>query len=162
MKDHQEEWHQLYKLAMTEEDPEKLRQLTRRINEMLAEKELRLLGEIKEPKNSQVFQIAYDEMLLITRAELLKGLGYKVTSALSNDDAKRVLKNGAIYGLFIVGHAAGKAARQEMVTWLKTKFPGTKIIALNPPFDTQLKGADYNFVLNGPEEWLAAVASIAG
>ncbi len=162
MKDHQEEWQQLYKLIMAEKDPEILRQLTGRINELLAEKELRLLGEIKEPRGTQVFQIAYEEVLLITRAELLKGLGYEVTSALGNDDAKRVLNNGKTYGIFIVGHAAATAAREDMVKWLKINFPDTRIIALNPPFDTKLRGADYNFVLNGPEEWLAAVASIAG
>ena len=147
---------------MAEKNPEKLRQLTRRINELLEEKELRLLGEIKQPKGTQVFQIAYDEGLLMTRAELLKGLGYDVTSALSNDDAKRLLKNGKTFAVFIIGHAAGKSVREEMVTWLRTNFPGAKIIALNPHFDSSLKGADYNFILNGPEEWLAAVASAAG
>jgi len=149
VKDRQQEWQQLYKQVMVEKDPEKLRLLIRRINELLEEKELRLLGEIKPPKGAQVFQIAYDEGLLMTRAELLKGLGYEVTSALSNDDAKRLLKNGRTYSIFIVGHAAGKSVREEMVTWLKTNFPHTKIIALNPHFDSKLKGADYNFILNG-------------
>jgi hypothetical protein len=147
---------------MAEKDPEKLRQLTRRINELLEEKELRLLGEIKLPNGTQVFQIAYDEGLLMTRAELLKGLGYEVTSALSNDDAKRLLKNGKTFAIFIIGHANAKPVREEMVTWLRTNFPGAKIIALNPHSDSRLKGADYNFILNGPEEWLAAVASAAG
>jgi len=98
-------------------------------------------------------------MLLTTRAELLKNRGYEVSSALGNNDAQRVLANGETYGFFIVGHAAAKETREEMVRWLKTNFPDTKILALNPPHQTNLSEADYNLVLNGPEEWLSIVAN---
>jgi hypothetical protein len=162
VKDRQQEWHHLYQLVISEKDPEKLRLLIRRINELLREKELRLVGEIKQPKGTQIFQIAYDERLLMTRAELLRGLGFEVTSALGNDDAKRLLKNRRSYEIFIIGHAATRSKREAMVKWVRSRFKGTKIIALNPPFASGLKGVDFNFVLNGPEEWLAAVASAAG
>jgi hypothetical protein len=46
-----------------------------------------------------------------------------------------------------------------MVNWLKANFPGPKILALNPPDEMNVNGADYNILLNGPEEWLAAVTS---
>jgi hypothetical protein len=110
----------------------------------------------------QVFQIGYHEGLLITRAELLKRRGYSVRSALGNDEAKRTIDKGGIYHLFIVGHAAKKKTRQEMVDWLKANFPGPKILALNPPDEMNVNGADYNILLNGPEEWLAAVTSAIG
>jgi hypothetical protein len=113
-------------------------------------------------RSRQVFQICYDEGLLITRAELLKRRGYSVLSALGNDEAKRTIDKGAIYHLFIVGHAAKKKTRQEMVNWLKANFPGPKILALNPPDEMNVNGADYNILLNGPEEWLAAVTSAIG
>jgi hypothetical protein len=53
----------------------------------------------------QVFQIAYDEKLLSTRAGVLKVQGYKVASVLGNEAAKVVLGRGQNYDLFIVGHA---------------------------------------------------------
>jgi hypothetical protein len=81
----------------------------------------------------RVFRIAYDEMLLISRAELLKSRGYEVSSALGNDGAKRILD---------------KRERYRMVRWLKAHFPNTKILVVNPPSSAILAGADYNVMLN--------------
>lgn len=100
-------------------------------------------------------------MSLITRAELLKNCGYEVGSALGNDSARRLLDNRDRYRLFIVGHAAPRETREEMVAWLKANFPGTKILALNPPDNAKLAEADYNLILNGSEDWLSIVASAA-
>src|SRR5258708_18468179 len=115
----------------------------------------------KKQKGNRIFQIAYDEPLLITRAELLRSRGYEVHSAFGNNEAQRVLDKGEGYDLFIVGHAASKGTREAMVMWLKSRFPDTKILALNPLDDMKLPGADYNLILNGPEAWLAVVATRA-
>jgi hypothetical protein len=112
------------------------------------------------PKNNRVFQIAYDAMLLVTRGELLKQRGYEPTSVIGNDAAKAALDGKYTYRLFIVGHDAPRETREEMVRWLKKRFPMTRVLALNSPFEGRLTGADYNIPLNGPEEWLAAVASV--
>jgi hypothetical protein len=164
VKDHEEEWRKLCGQAAIEQDPEKLLQLTHRILELLEAKEKRLQGRDLNPmpRGNGVLQIAYDEMLLITRARLLKSRGYEVTSVLGNDDAKRALDKGRTYRLIIVGHASPRETRQAMIQWLKTTFPGTKVLALNPPHQTSLAEADYNVALNGPEEWLSIVASSAG
>ena len=69
----------------------------------------------KESKASYIFQIAYDESLLITRNELLKSRGYKVVSAFGNDEAERLLKKSQSYSLFIVGHATSTEKREEML-----------------------------------------------
>jgi hypothetical protein len=116
-----------------------------------------------EPQSDgkRVFQIAYDEMLLVSRAELLKHRGYEVSSALGNDGAKRILDKRERYRIFIVGHAAPKETREDMVHWLKANFPNTKILVVNSPSSTILAGADYNVVLNGQEEWLSIVANAA-
>ena len=37
------------------------------------------------------------------------------------------------------------------------EYPKVPILALNPPYQEELKPADYNLVLNGPEEWLFVV-----
>jgi hypothetical protein len=106
-----------------------------------------------------IFQIAYDELLMASRAELLKAGGFTVVSVLGNEDAKTALANGQEYSLFILGHAEAPNARKEMAGWLKSKYPKVPILALNPPYQQELKPADYNLVLNGPEEWLFVVES---
>jgi CheY-like chemotaxis protein len=107
----------------------------------------------------RVFQIAYTQPLLVTRAELLKRRGYEVASALGNDAAKRNLENGESYDLFIVGHAAPQEERAEMVRWLKERYPSAKVLALRPAYDPQLDVADFNVLENGPDDFLRAVAT---
>ncbi len=159
MKDHQEEWLELCQQASVEQDPKKLYQLVRRINELLEAKDRQPSNVMPRSRDGGIFQIAYDEMLLTARAELLKSRGYEVSSALGNNDAQRVLGNGGTYRFFIVGHAAAKETREEMVRWLKMNFPHARILALNPPEGPNLAEVDYNLVLNGPEEWLSIVAN---
>jgi len=163
VRDQQEEWLELCRQASVEQDREKLLGLVCRINELLEAKDKRLRPSDVRPtsKGDGVFQIAYDETLLITRAELLKNRGYEVSSVLGNDGAKHILDRRERYRLFIVGHAAARETREEMVRWLKVNFPDTKILALNPPHHAKLAEADYNLILNGPEEWLSVVANAA-
>ncbi len=152
---------ELCRQASVEQDSEKLFRLVCRINELLEAKDKRLRSGAAEPQSDgkRVFQIAYDEMLLVSRAELLKNRGYEVSSALGNDGAKRILDKRERYRIFIVGHAAPKETREDMVRWLRANFPNTKILVVNPPSLAILAGADYNVVLNGPEEWLSIVAN---
>ena len=108
----------------------------------------------------RVFQIAYDDALLATRAELLKSRGHAVDSALGNDAARIALSRTCAYDLFIVGYAAEQPVRREIVDWVRGRFPGTKILALNPPHQTGLSQADYNFEMSGPGELLDAVEKV--
>jgi hypothetical protein len=62
------------------------------------------------------------------------------------------------YALFIIGHAASPKVRKEMADLLKARYPDVEILALDPPFQ-RLAPADYNVVLNGPEEWLFVVGA---
>jgi hypothetical protein len=163
MRERQEEWMELCRQASVEQDREKLYRLVCRINELLEAKDKRLRSGATEPQSDgkRVFQIAYDERLLVSRAALLKNRGYQVSSALGNDDAKRILDTRERYRIFIVGHAAPNETREDMIRWLKANFPTTKILVVNPPSSAILEGADYNVVLNGPEEWLSIVANAA-
>jgi hypothetical protein len=159
MREGEEEWLELCRQASVEQDREKLFKLVQRINELLEakDKRLRRVGV----RDVQIFQIAYDSALLIGRSELLRSRGYEVSSALGNEDAKRILDQARGYRLFIVGHAAPTETRQEMVQWVKKNFPQAKVLALNRPQNT-LGDADFNFILNGPEKWLATVETIFG
>ena len=155
---------ELCRQASVEQDPEKLFQLVCRINELLEAKDQRLRAGVadRQSDRKRVFQIAYDEKLLVSRAELLKKRGYEVSSVLGNDAAKGTLDTRKRYRIFIVGHAAPNDAREDMVRWLKAHFPNTKILVVNPASSAILAGADYNVVLNGPEEWLSIIANAAG
>jgi len=108
----------------------------------------------------RVFQIAYDEALLATRAELLKSRGHRVDSALGNDAARSALSRTCAYDLFIVGYATEQHLRRELIDWIRGRFPGTKILALNPPHQTGISQADYNVEMSGPGELLDAVEKV--
>ena len=53
MQDHQEEWLKLCEQAAIEQDPQKLFQLVRRINELLEAKEKRLQARVQPPSSSE-------------------------------------------------------------------------------------------------------------
>src|SRR5947208_12252155 len=155
MRENEEEWLVLCRQASIEQDPNKLMRLVSQINDLLEAKNARLRGTSgkSESGRAPVFQIAYDDALLVVRADLLRARGYKVSSALGNDAAMRTIDKNQSYRVFIVGHAAPTEIREEMVRWLRANFPATKILALNPPSHPKLLEADYNFILNGPEGW---------
>ena len=128
-------------------------ELTRTVAWLLniTSKSLPATAQANEFKSKRIFQIAYDEKLLAVRTALLASGGYEVSSAFGNEEAVRMLDKSQNYSLFIVGHAAPKGIREEMVKWLKANCPGTKILALNPPTEAKLTGADYNVVQNGDD-----------
>jgi hypothetical protein len=119
-------------------------------------------AEFSRRKNNRIFQISYNEQLRLSRAELLRSLGYSVISAIGNEAAKVLLstlrRDDLSVGLFIVGHAAGVETRNEMVDWLRANYPSARILALNPP-NQQIQGVDFNVLLNGPDTWIPLVAS---
>jgi hypothetical protein len=108
-------------------------------------------------RRTLLFQVCYDEKLGVQRSELLKSRGYDAISVIGNEAAKVVLSSIQHYDLFIVGHAAPKETRRDIVAWLRANYPGVKILALNPP-NQQILGADYNVRQNGPETWLPIVS----
>ena len=117
---------------------------------------------VSERTGKRIFQIAYTDQLRLTRAELLRSLGYAVISVVGNEAAKVLLTtlhhNNLGIALFIVGHAAPAQTRKEIVDWLKENYPWAKILALNPP-NQQVPNADYNVLENGPEAWIPFVAT---
>jgi hypothetical protein len=104
-----------------------------------------------------IFQISYDEQMGVQRAELLKSRGHSVISAIGNSAAKLALSPIQPYDLFLVGHSAPVETRQEMVFWLKAKYPRAIVVALNPP-NQELLRADYNVQQNYPETWLPIIS----
>ena len=85
----------------------------------------------------------------------------ELLSAIGNDAAEIALSTIHDVDLFIVGQAAPQETRREMVNWLKARFPGVKILAINPP-GQQVFGADFNVRENDPERWLQVVTQRLG
>jgi|SRR5882762_97204 hypothetical protein len=145
-------WEELYKLAKhTTNECFAIHPPTR---EVVAQLNVR---PAEERARKRVFQIAYTEELGVARAAELTRRGYRVTTVIGNERAKVVLNSIQPYDIFIIGHAAPVESRNEMAAWLKTTYPGVKILALNSAFQT-LRDADYNAVLNSPEKWIHIVA----
>jgi hypothetical protein len=145
-------WQRLYELAkLTDNECFAIYLQTR---EVVAQVNV---APAKERASKRVFQIAYTEELGVARAEVLTRRGYQVTTVIGNQRAKVVLGSAQPYNIFIIGHGAPEQTRIRMVTWLKSKYPDVKILALNP-VSQHLREADYNVVLNGPEKWVPIVA----
>jgi hypothetical protein len=104
-----------------------------------------------------VAQIAYDHTLTLKRTDLLRARGYGVVTVIGNEAAKLVLDLSPSWNFFIVGGAAATEVREEIVDWLKSKFPRVPILALNPRETPELLGADYNANQNEPELWLPII-----
>jgi len=104
-----------------------------------------------------VAQIAYDHTLAMKRTDLLRARGYGVVTVIGNEAAKLVLDLSPSWNFFIVGDAAATEVREEIVDWLKSRFPAVPILALNPLETSDLLGADYNANQNEPERWLPII-----
>ena len=115
---------------------------------------------IRRTTRPVVFQIAYNSQLVFARAKLLESSGCEVVSVLGNDAAKIALSSIGHYDLFLIGHGTDLKTREEMAIWLKVIYPGVPILALNTSEHEALDNANYNLVLNGPEEWLLVVESV--
>jgi hypothetical protein len=105
-----------------------------------------------------VFQIAYDHGLASDRTALLRKRGYDVVTVMGNESAKLILSVPQHFDLFLVDCAAPEVDREVIVAWLKKYYPNTRVLALNPPKQPVLPGADYNVKLNGPDAWLSAIS----
>lgn len=108
-------------------------------------------------ETKHILQITYAHEMALAREEILRQWGYRVTTVIGNEMARALLLTAVHFDLFIIGHAAPEPTRNDMVDWLREKFPDVKIVSLNP-FHQALRRADFNVQINGPESWLPAVA----
>lgn len=78
-----------------------------------------------------VLQIAYRRKIAVERAELLRAHGCEVVSVIGNEAAKLVLTMPQPWDLFIVDGSAEQDGEEEIVGWMKARFPDVPIVALN-------------------------------
>jgi CheY-like chemotaxis protein len=119
---------------------------------------------IKASGKRMIFQIGYDDRQGKARAQMLRYLGYEVSSAADNPAAKLELMTSRHVDLFVVGDLAPEETRREMVRWLKTNYPKVKILALQPsgPSQVPMQDADYTVMANDSNDWLGMIARAVG
>jgi hypothetical protein len=89
------------------------------------------LARAPQPGGKRIFKVSYGNSLA-SRAHALRREGYDVTSVLGNQIAKFVLAMHPPYDLFVIGDAAAEHERLEMVRWLRSVYPDSRVVALSP------------------------------
>jgi DNA-binding NtrC family response regulator len=103
-----------------------------------------------------VLQIGYYQTLLETRQVMLEHDGYRVTSALGNDQGMEVAGSGD-FDVIVVGFSAGHPERTTMVQWLKQHIPGIPVVALLAHRGEMFPDADGETFSEDPLDWLVTV-----
>lgn len=107
----------------------------------------------------RIFQVAYYESLLTTRAALLEQSGYAVSSALGNERAtaagERLLANT---DAVLVGFSGPYRERMAVLRWLKEQRPDVPVLVLQAHASEAFAEADGVALHDNPKIWLAALA----
>lgn len=105
----------------------------------------------------RLFQVAYTRVLGFRRAEELLRQGFRPVTVVGNEQARRVLSvSSEHYLLFILGHNALAATREEMANWIRSRYAGARILALNRPHE-RMQSADFNAPVNETPIWMQQV-----
>src|SRR5437764_14196486 len=78
---------------------------------------------------AHILQVAYYQSLMEARRMMLENLGYDVTCAFGNDQAK-VLVSSKTFDVIVVGFSAKYSLRSQIVRWLKQFAPRTPVVVL--------------------------------
>lgn len=110
-------------------------------------------------KRGRILQIAFYESLLHTRASLLEGRGFEVTSALGNDRAMALDKDVFLgLDLIVIGFSARYETRSRMLRWCKQNYPQIPVCMLQANGLERFSEADCVTLSEEPEVWLGLVA----
>ena len=84
------------------------------------------------PRKKRILHVEFDRTLLAVRHALLESAGFEVISCFSGLATREVSTATAPFDLFLIGHAAPVAERNELVAWMKSNFPRTTVVVLRP------------------------------
>jgi DNA-binding NtrC family response regulator len=119
-------------------------------------------GAAQLPQHN-IFQIAYYDSLLSTRALLLEQSGYAVSSALGNEQAKAAARSlPPAIDLVLIGFSGTYVQRAAMIHWIKKQHPELPVVALQAHASEKFAEADAVALAERPERWLAAVTACLG
>jgi DNA-binding response OmpR family regulator len=81
-------------------------------------------------RRKRILHVEFDRTLLATRHALLETAGFEVISCFNATAIREVSTAAAAFDLFLVGHAAPLAERNELVTWLRSNFPDAAVVVM--------------------------------
>jgi DNA-binding NtrC family response regulator len=106
-----------------------------------------------------VLQVAYAADLLYLREKMLKEDGYRVVSALGNEQAAKAA-GAERFDVAVVGFSERHSTRHQMVRWLKQHAPKTRIAVLLAHGSEHFPDADCEALSEDPQVWLEAVRAV--
>ncbi|HKT23083.1 MAG TPA: response regulator [Terriglobales bacterium] len=89
----------------------------------------------------RVLSIAYDPILEVTRADVLRQAGYDVVSVVGTDKGRKAAEK-SVFDLVVIGHSAPRAERTTLLKWLKAHFQRAHFIVLTKPHEGKFDEAD--------------------
>ncbi len=107
---------------------------------------------------ARILSVSYDETLLRTRELMLKGVGYKVTSAFGNHECQIACRKGGSFDLLIMGHSIPKKDKLDMIRFFRGFNPNALVIALTRAGESRLVEVDAYLNPGDPEELIRAVS----
>lgn len=81
-------------------------------------------------RKKRILHVEFDPTLLALRHALLETAGFEVISCFNDMALREVSTSTAPIHLFVIGHAAPLARRNDLVTWIKANFPETTVVVL--------------------------------
>jgi hypothetical protein len=106
-----------------------------------------------------VLVISWDQNLATTRAMLLSGAGYRVTSAVGRAEAELRCRSKA--DLLVVGHSVPASEKKEVIKCYRQYSTGP-VLSLLRPNQKKLPEADFGVEAFDPAEVVQVVAKILG
>ncbi len=103
-----------------------------------------------------ILQIGYYPSLLETRRVMLEEDGYRVTSALGNDQGIAMAPAGR-FDVIVVGFSTAHSVRTRMVRWLKQHIPDIPVVVLLAHDREDFPDADFTILSESPLTWLTTV-----
>lgn len=81
-------------------------------------------------RKKRILHVEFDRTLLAIRHTLLETAGFEVVSCFNATGIREVSTATAPFDVFLVGHSAPADEREDLVIWMKTNFPETRIVVL--------------------------------
>ena len=106
---------------------------------------------------ASILQIAYTSTLLQTRQMILEQNGYKVVSALGNDQGIASASTGC-FDVIMVGFSERHSTRKEVIRRLRQCAPNIPVVVLLAHEYERFPDADFATLSEDPNKWLGAVA----
>jgi len=96
--------------------------------------------------------------LLAVREEILETLGHPIISVLGSQAARNLNLVAPSLGVIVIGYAAARHERQDLVNYFRRGAPTVPIVILLRRTEEPFPNVDYNCPTDNPPEWVKTVA----